>query len=246
MNLTGLQRTWNELAKQDPLWAVLTDDSKKGNRWDPEQFFQTGRDEIAALMDDLAAFAPDLRRADALDFGCGVGRLTLALAPHFDRVVGIDIAPAMLELAGAYNPWGDRVRFLVNASPDLRVLDSGRFDLVYSRFVLQHMPSRVAAGYLPELVRVLRPGGVLVFQLPSGAEPPVTGHPLKRRVPLPVVRAYRRIKQRLRTFPRMEEHGLDRDRVLGILARAGGDVVRVVDDRGHGAATAGFKYFVRK
>ena len=56
--------------------------------------------------------------------------------------------------------------FLVNVAPDLALFEAGTFDFVLSLIVLQHMPSGQAApGYLAEFLRVLRPGGLLVFQI---------------------------------------------------------------------------------
>ena len=42
-------------------------------------------------------------RGRALDFGCGAGRLTRALAARFESVVGVDVADAMLDKARALN-----------------------------------------------------------------------------------------------------------------------------------------------
>jgi SAM-dependent methyltransferase len=57
---------------------------------------------------------------------------------------------------------------VLNTADDLRPFESGSFDLVYSRYVLQHLPGRaMVRSYLAEFIRVLRPGGLLVFQLPN-------------------------------------------------------------------------------
>jgi SAM-dependent methyltransferase len=103
----------------------------------------------------------------ALDFGCGVGRLTQALAKHFSRVVGIDVSEPMVAHARRLNRHGERVTYYANPRADLRVVGDARFDVVYTDLVLQHMPPAQALGYIAEFVRVLRPGGFLVFQLPS-------------------------------------------------------------------------------
>jgi hypothetical protein len=66
---------------------------------------------------------------------------------------------------------------------DLRI---EHLQFVYSRFVLQHATVG-SRGLHAGFVRVLRPGGVLVFQLPSDEEPPVSGNWLKRRLPLSLV-----------------------------------------------------------
>ena len=57
--------------------------------------------------------------------------------------------------------------FRVNTSARLESIPSDPIDLVYTRLVLQHMRPKYVREYLAEFIRVLGPGGVLVFQLPS-------------------------------------------------------------------------------
>lgn len=72
---------------------------------DPRAHFATGGAAYAAFRPDwpeglvasLAAAAPG--RGLAVDVGCGSGQLTARLAPHFDRVMGFDVAPAQLAAA---------------------------------------------------------------------------------------------------------------------------------------------------
>jgi SAM-dependent methyltransferase len=174
MDTKDLEGVWEAHARHDPLWAILSDPAKKNRGWEVDRFFASGDREIRFLLRDLKAADIDVSRRDALDFGCGVGRLTQALSQHFERVVGVDISPTMIELAEAVNasaPSPQRIRFVRNPSDDLAVLSSNAFDFVYTNIVLQHIPPRLTKGYLRELVRVLRPGGVLVFQLPSHPRP---------------------------------------------------------------------------
>lgn len=243
MNLRALRRHWDAFARRDAFWAVLTDPDKTGNRWEADEFFRTGADEIRSVLAYLAGLGVDPPRGRALDFGCGVGRLTQALAGHFEEAVGVDIAPSMIELARSHDRTG-RCRFVLNDGDSLRDLVSGSFDFVYSNIVLQHIEPRHTRRYLAEMLRVLRPGGILLFQLP--AEPLAAArHGLKRFVPPPVLRACRWLR-RLREFPRMEGYGIPRDEVLGILTEAGGTVVDVVSDASTGPAWRGFRYCVTK
>ena len=58
--------------------------------------------------------------------------------------------------------------FVVNAADDLGRFADQSFDLVYSVIVLQHVPDRATIeSYIGEFCRVLRPGGLAIFQLPS-------------------------------------------------------------------------------
>jgi SAM-dependent methyltransferase len=134
MTLDRLQRNWDALGRTDPYWAVLTDPARKGNRWDEEEFYRTGVMEAERLMARLEAFRVPAERRRALDFGCGVGRVTLPLAQFFDEVVGADISPAMLDRARARDVSG-RCCFVPHTAPHLSAFGRGRFDLVYCRYL---------------------------------------------------------------------------------------------------------------
>jgi SAM-dependent methyltransferase len=147
MDLNELQKNWDEFGKTDPLWAILTESSRKGGQWNLEEFFASGRQDIVRVMQRAQVLGFPAGRDTALDFGCGVGRLTQALCPWFERCCGVDIAPSMIDLARQYNTHGDRCQYLVNACGDLRVFTDNSFDLVYSKIVLQHMEPRYSTTY---------------------------------------------------------------------------------------------------
>ena len=167
MRFPALRRHWERLGRKDPYWAVLTDPEKRGGRWDVAEFFDSGAAEIQRVLDRAhrLEIVPERRRA--LDFGCGAGRLTQALASHFDRCDGVDISPSMLRLATHHNRHPDRCTYHLNSTPDLARFGDESFDFVYSTLVLQHMEPQYSKNYMRELVRVLAPTGLLVFQLPS-------------------------------------------------------------------------------
>lgn len=167
MKFESLQKNWNEFAKTDPLWAILTEDGKKGNKWQTAEFFETGVLEIEKVLQQLAEKNITIERHRALDFGCGVGRLTQALANHFDEVWGVDIAPAMIEQANLYNKHSNKCRFIVNKKNVLSIFDECSFDFLYTNIVLQHMRPKYAKKYIREFIRVIKPNGIAVFQLPS-------------------------------------------------------------------------------
>jgi hypothetical protein len=56
MRLEELQEHWNVLARTDPLGAILTTPHKKNGQWRPDEFFETGKEEIGALMKSVAAW----------------------------------------------------------------------------------------------------------------------------------------------------------------------------------------------
>src|SRR6185295_15807017 len=153
--LESSKELWDALAEVDPLWAILSDTAKKGGRWDVKRFFQTGIAEIALLFYELQLRGVDVSRASALDFGCGVGRLTQALASHFDHAVGVDVSPKMIELATAINRFPQRVSYVVNDRPDLSAFGNAAFNFIVSSIVLQHISPEITLGYLREFHRVL-------------------------------------------------------------------------------------------
>jgi len=180
---------WDRQARFDPLWAILSDPSKAGRRWDLQAFLETGRREVSLLMYQLKTLGIDVARESALDFGCGVGRLTQPLATFFDQVVGIDISPEMIRLADGINRHPDRVRYVCSAGDDLAKLPSAPFSFIYSNVVLQHVEPARALQYVRELLRSTAPGGLFVFQLPSHPRPPDDTPPAPRPLPDAAYRA---------------------------------------------------------
>lgn len=162
-----MKEYWDSHARNDPFWAVLSDPAKDNRRWDSVSFFETGKREMSILFYKLCKLGVPLGSKSALDFGCGLGRLSQALARRFDRVVGLDISETMIRLAGLFNQAPGRVRYMVNEHEHLRVFPDNEFDFIYSNIVLQHIKPEITLKYLEEFVRVLRPGGLMVFQLPS-------------------------------------------------------------------------------
>jgi SAM-dependent methyltransferase len=162
MNLETLKKDWELLAKRDALHAILTDRSRADGKWMIAEFMATGDAEIATVLNHLARIdgSPKYDGA-ALDFGCGVGRLTQALAQHFASCVGVDISPQMIHQAEALNRYA-HCRYAATCDERLPFADAS-FSFIYSNIVLQHMPRRYATTYLREFVRLLVPGGVLVF-----------------------------------------------------------------------------------
>jgi SAM-dependent methyltransferase len=158
---------WDAHAQSDPLWAILSDPARKGRRWDLERFLQSGVDEIFLILHQLRSRGINVQRRPALDFGCGVGRLSQALAAHFARIDGVDLSFAMIELARSLNSHGERIVYHANDRPDLHLFADGTFDFIVSSIVLQHMEPSIALGYLAEMCRVLAPTGALFFQAPA-------------------------------------------------------------------------------
>lgn len=100
-----------------------------------------------------------------LDFGGGIGRVTRHLAPLVGSVTLVDSSPEMLGFAADHCAGLDNVSFVRSAKP--LPFDNGSFDLVCAYLVFFHLyhDSHDAGWWLAELHRVLKPGGLLVYDV---------------------------------------------------------------------------------
>lgn len=170
------RRDWDEIGRLDALWAILSDPAKRHGRWDVDEFLATGRREIDTMLETARRWNLPERRGRALDFGCGVGRLTRALAAHFASATGVDISEVMVLRARAMHGDVPGCIFEVLEDGGPTAMSDRSFDCIYSGIVLQHITDRrVTEGHLREFVRPLADGGLLVFQLPAHV-------PLRRRL----------------------------------------------------------------
>src|SRR4051794_14384082 len=69
---------WEQLAELDPMWAILSSPERRFGGWDEAEFFATGDQEVARLLARIDELGGLNGRAAALDFGCGVGRVSRA------------------------------------------------------------------------------------------------------------------------------------------------------------------------
>lgn len=241
MSLEDVQKNWEGFARTDPLWSILSDEEKRNNRWDVDAFFATGREEIASVVAEMEKLGLHPARRRALDFGCGVGRLTQALAASFDEVIGVDISPTMVEKAREYDKTG-KCRFIVNTSPAIPAVSPGTIDLVYSRIVLQHNEVPAIEQYLGTLARLVSRRGVLAFQLPSERSS-VIKRVLHRILPRWLIELRQRVWWR--GGPRMLMNGIPRDRVVQLVQAAGLTLVEAIPDGSAGAGWNSFRYYFR-
>lgn len=243
MGLDHVRKVYEEVGRTDPLYAVLTDHGYRGGRWDPEAFFATGREEVSDLLEYIESLPWALETGRALDFGCGVGRLTQALADTFDDVVGIDISSTMIERAAYHDRHAGTVHYLVNTSGDLRLLEGDSFDLVYSSITLQHIPPEHQAAYIREFVRVIRPGGLAIFQTRNG--PRIEPGTFRARLYALRREHLRRLWRRLRRRVPYEMHYISHSLVEELVDMSRGRMVDVVD-LSQGRPNRSLRYCVTK
>src|SRR5690606_28251822 len=109
---------------------------------------------------------------------------------------------------------------------NLRRFADASMDLVFSLITLQHIPPKVSKGYLREFVRVVKPGGVIWFQLPTHVPPPLPRRKAWSWYPPTVLKRIRQEVQRLTGLgDGMRMHALTAEEVKQVLADAGAEVI---------------------
>ncbi|MBQ0862294.1 class I SAM-dependent methyltransferase [Streptomyces sp. A73] len=149
----------------------------------------------------LSAFA-ELVRADGdgevADLGCGPGYVTAHLHGLGLRAFGVDVSPAMVELAREAAPG---LRFEVGSMAALDIAD-GALSGVLSRWSIIHTPPQDVPAVLAEIARVLAPGGHLLIGFPATDGP----HHETQAYDHAVATAYRWFPDRLAAL--LHDHGL--------------------------------------
>ncbi|HXS53464.1 MAG TPA: class I SAM-dependent methyltransferase [Usitatibacter sp.] len=213
-----VQSVWHALGKEQPHWSVITDDAFRSENIGAtrDDFYASGESNIATLRCTLERNGIDPATLQTcLDFGCGVGRLSAALARDFGHVLAVDFSASHLAIAReAFEKLGlpNVTPRLIEQLQDIDVLPD--VDLLVSLIVLQHNPPPVMAALLARLLGKLNPGGVAVIQLPTY---------------LPG--GYRfRIAEYAPAKDEIEMHALPQREVFAIACAAAVDVLEVLED----------------
>jgi ubiquinone/menaquinone biosynthesis C-methylase UbiE len=162
-----LEKSWDELAQVDPMWAILAQKGKENRRWNSEEFFLTGEKTLKSIIEKIYHQGISIKFGRALDFGCGIGRISFVLSKYFNEVYALDISKEMLKIAENIKvEWKvNNVNFF-HFGGDVLHFDSGYFDFVICILVLQHIPQVLTIKkLLKELLRVN--GGIAVIQIPN-------------------------------------------------------------------------------
>jgi SAM-dependent methyltransferase len=107
----------------------------------------------------------DVTGKTVLDYGCGAGENSVLVASHGADVVGVDISPDLLEIAGMRmeeHNFPVKSEFQVGSAHDLPLADES-VDVVFGMAILHHLDLDLASK---EVFRVLKKGGRAIFQEP--------------------------------------------------------------------------------
>ncbi len=171
----AMRSDWNQRAREDANYYVAFG---RRNQSDDE-FLASASDEVRLFETELKRRPVDFwKSAEALEIGCGPGRLLRPLSRHFGRLHGVDISDEMLRRARERLDDFPNVTLHHAADSTLSQFADETIDFIFSYAVFQHIPDReVVLGYLRDSIRILRPGGLFVFQingLPDSGSAPTT------------------------------------------------------------------------
>jgi SAM-dependent methyltransferase len=162
-----MKRDWDERARTDAKWFI----NPSGLRQSDSDFDKSGAIAVERLIIydlDLLAPAGDSTQMRVLELGSGIGRMTRFLAELFAEVHATDVSGEMIRLARSRLADLRNVEFHETSGYDFAALPSSYFDLVFSAFVFEHVPSvEVIRSNLRDAIRVLKPGGFLKFHVNS-------------------------------------------------------------------------------
>lgn len=154
---------WDEKAKENAFWFVSSYGSYGDDR-NLDEFWASG-ETILRHVCQLSGYAPSPLHT-VVEIGCGIGRITRALAPLVDRVVAFDLSAEMLKLAQQADL--QNVAFRLGDGQTLQPVADHSADFVLAYCVFQHLPSHaVLENYLREMVRVAKPDALIAFTTTS-------------------------------------------------------------------------------
>jgi SAM-dependent methyltransferase len=168
-------KDWQQVAVDDPYWGVLSAEDFRSTKLTEEtraQFFRSGEQFVTHLLALIARhFDPAFKPRRVLDFGCGVGRLAIPFARRTEEeVVGVDIAPAMLQLCRDNAAKLGVGNLTAVQGDDHLTAVTGKFSLVNTYIVLQHIDPARGIVLIQQLLDLVEPGGYASLQLTYGKD----------------------------------------------------------------------------
>jgi SAM-dependent methyltransferase len=165
-----IKAAWTYLGLTRPHYSVITENQflPENFQGSVESFWDSGQVEAAEVQRVLERHRfGNLSDRVCVEYGCGVGRVTMGFSSRFSRVHGYDISPGHLEYAKrrAHEIGVTNVSF--HLCPDDALTDLEECDFFYSRIVFQHNPPPVISGLIKKVVSALRPEGIAIFQVPT-------------------------------------------------------------------------------
>ena len=243
--MLSTDRNWQNWGVKDPYYGVVSHaefgaDSIGENH---ARFFESGERFVSDMLSQAESRFGGLKtNGSALDFGCGVARLTIPLARRFARVDGLDVSPRMLHIAQE-NCKAFRIDNARFHQTDGR-LDAEhwprRYAYINSYIVLQHIPVRRGYAIIDKLLALLEDGGVTMLHVSLRRRlSPARAVVYRTRHAVPFASYVFNVIQGKPLFtPQMQMNEYDLPTVIAIFVRHGIRDILVTPENHRGVETA--------
>lgn len=165
-------QSWEKFGKKEPYFSVCTDEKYKSEAINDntlKEFFLSGEEYTIDTLSRIQHFFnletfPHFE--NALDFGCGIGRIIIPLAKYSKKVFGVDISESMLEEAAKHiKQRGIKNIELIGTNDVVNYDFQQSFDFVHTFIVLQHIPQKDGYKIVEKLIAVLSKKGFGMIHL---------------------------------------------------------------------------------
>jgi SAM-dependent methyltransferase len=154
----------------EPHFSVVMDSPEAIDSVDANisQFWATGHAQAQDLLQPLEHFGlTELKNKTAVEFGCGIGRLSLGLAGKFKQLHSYDVSDSQITLAkkasvdaGVHNS-----QFHLSSGNPFSALEPT--DFFYSKNTFEHYPPPIIHQFIRNALRSLKSDGLALFQVPT-------------------------------------------------------------------------------
>lgn len=170
--MAARRHDWEIIGSRDPWFGVLSSSEFRADQIDEarrSRFYETGVLDIAHVLSMFDAdFGSRPTASAALDIGCGVGRLSYALAQIMPSVTGYDVSESMLQIARQHAP----ANLTLTSS-----LPTGTFSWINSYIVFQHIPPAEGLKLLKACLSLASPGAYASIQITGWRDAGVAAKP---------------------------------------------------------------------
>jgi cyclopropane fatty-acyl-phospholipid synthase-like methyltransferase len=243
--MLSTDQDWEKWGAKDPYYGVVSRSEFRACSFveNRDRFFNSGEEFIDKVFAQAKrCFGGIKKGGTGLDFGCGVGRLTIPLARRLGHVDGLDVAPGMLKLARENCKVAGRGNVEFYQSNGM--FDSERwprrYDYINSYIVLQHIPVRRGYTIIDRLLGLLNDDGIAMLHVSLRRNLPLwrsAVYRMKHSIPLASY-AFNVLQNKPLRTPQMQMNEYDIVRVMEIFSRHKITEVSVTPENHRGVETA--------
>lgn len=219
-------RQWKEFGARDPYYGVLSEERFKIGQIDDislKEFYDSGDSHIENILGLVRRHMdPGFTPVRGLDFGCGVGRLTIPLSRRCREVTGVDVSRGMLEKGreNAVRMQAGEIAWVESGSV-LPPLEPG-YNFMCSDIVFQHIPLKQGLGTFGQMLGLLASGGVFALHFPvkSLSWKKTLYFWAAKNIPY-FYNAWNLLKRRAWSYPHMQMNMYPLDKLMDVLKNNG-------------------------